>query len=471
MKSSKKLLALLLSLVLVMSLLVGCGGSSSDGSDNDGGNKNTTGGSSADKDDADDTDSEDSEVDTEGKNVSWETFDIDPDAYKGQTLTIWTWWDNDEGTNEATAYFEEITGATVEWVNVPWADYPAKLISGVSAGTGPDVCYIGPEAIPTYVKKNILFPLSDYVDFNSPALTTYSPQVQNIMDYFNVDGKIYAMADAGAGTFKLYYRKDLLENAGLEDPYDLFMNGEWTWEKWFELMENVTQDMDGDGVNDVWGFDAWMGMTPFVSSNGASYVVDGKFAVDDPKFIEALDGYRRLKQSDYIWKPWEDGKDPQGNLISGATCFNYWGAWEITNLRENIGDDLGFVPFPKGPSAKDEMADQAGVTVEAIAASSQNPELAGKFLEFKRLPETVELWDLIQEERRQSDLLSYGSEELVDLAYDMGRYGTIDASVSYPGLSDIINAIVSDTEKSSTQVVNEYKDAGQAIIDEVLKGN
>lgn len=468
-KSSKKIWALLLSLVLVISLFAGCA-SGNDTSTNNGevddSSSNTDSGT--DENDKDDTASDVGTEEAEGKNISWETFEVDQEKFQGETLVIWTWWDNDEGTVEATAYFEELTGATVEWVNVPWADYATKLISGVSSGTGPDICYVGPEAIPTYVNKNILIPASDYLNFENPAFTTYSPQAEKILDYFTIEGKTYGLIDAGPNTHKLYYRKDLLENAGLEDPYELFMNGEWTWDKWFELMEGVTQDMDGDGVNDIWGFDAWMTMTQFVYTNGGSYVTDGKFAVDDPKFIEALDAYRKLKQADYIWKPWEDGKDPQGNLIAGATCFNYWGAWDMTYLRENIGDDLGFVPFPKGPSATEEMADFAGATLEAVAASSQNPELAGIFLEFKRLPETVELWDLTIEERKQADLLSYGSDELVSLAYDMGLYGVVDASVSYPGLDKIITSMIEDTTKSSTQAVNEYKDAGQAIIDEVV---
>lgn len=468
MKINKKVWMLVLSLIFMISLLAGCG-NSGDTKDPEqtGGETETT-----DTDAVEATTGGDAAAETtDGQNVSWDTFVVDPEAYKGKTLIIWKWWDMAPEDIAAKTAFEEMTGATIEWVNVPWAEYGTKLVASVSSGTGPDICLFGPEAIPTYINKNIILPLSDYVNLQSPAFTTYRPQAEKIVDYYTVNEKVYALMDSGPKSHKLYYRKDLLENAGLEDPYDLYMNGEWTWDKWFELMEGVTQDTNGDGVFDVWGFDAWMTITQFVYTNGADFVTDGVFSVTDPKFIEALDYYRKLRQPDYIWKPWEDGKDPQGNLIAGAVCFDYWGYWDMPLLRESIGDNLGFVPFPKGPSATNDSADYYDSTVsDGIAASSQNPELAGLWLEFLRLPETVELWNLKQEEVRQADILNYGSDVLVDLAYKMGAQAVVDSSVSYPGLGDIVQAIVDDTTKSATQLANESLAAGQAIVDAIVNG-
>ena len=46
----------------------------------------------------------------------------------------------------------------------------------------------------------------------------------------------------------------MLEDAGLQNPNELYANGEWTWEKWREYLIALTQDTDGDGVIDVYGF-------------------------------------------------------------------------------------------------------------------------------------------------------------------------------------------------------------------------
>ena len=464
----KKFLALLLTIVMLIGALSACGSKeSSNGSGGKDTGKVTDNGGSGTNEGGD---SAGTEVPGDSEFAVRADYEVYRDKFKGQTLTVWTWWVMRESEKEAWASFEELTGAKMDWVVVAWDGYQEKLVSSVSAGTGPDIVFFGPEAIPNYVNKKIILPVSDYVDFSRPAFTTYSPQVEKIQEYFTVDGKIYAIVDSGPRSHKLYYRKDLIENAGLEDPYELFMNGEWTWDKWFELMEDVTQDLDGDGQIDVWGFDAWMDVTQFVYTNGSDFVVDGKFNVTAPEFIEALEYYKRLKQSDYVWKPWEEGKDPQSNLISGSTAFNYWGYWEIDNLRENIGDNLGFVPFPKGPSATAEMADYYDSTVCGLAGSSKNPELAGVWLEYVRVPESIEAWEEQQEEQRQLDIEKYGSEELVELAYYMGQNAVIDASPSYPGLKNVIDSIINEKEKSVTQAANEYLAAGQAIVDEVISG-
>ena len=35
-----------------------------------------------------------------------------------------------------------------------------------------------------------------------------------------------------AGTYMLAYNKQMLDEAGLEDPNALYERGEWTWDKW-----------------------------------------------------------------------------------------------------------------------------------------------------------------------------------------------------------------------------------------------
>ena len=68
------------------------------------------------------------------------------------------------------------------------------------------------------------------------------------------------------------YNKDLIEAAGLEDPYVLWQAGRWTYDALEEYGIALTQDTDGDGVIDQWG----IGDLPnpaavyrFLPSNGA----------------------------------------------------------------------------------------------------------------------------------------------------------------------------------------------------------
>ena len=45
----------------------------------------------------------------------------------------------------------------------------------------------------------------------------------------------------------MIFNKALLRNAALEDPYAIVKNGEWTFEKLYEMSKGVSKDLNGDG--------------------------------------------------------------------------------------------------------------------------------------------------------------------------------------------------------------------------------
>ncbi|MDR1692572.1 MAG: extracellular solute-binding protein [Oscillospiraceae bacterium] len=51
----------------------------------------------------------------------------------------------------------------------------------------------------------------------------------------------------------VYYNKDMLDEAGLEYPTDLFDRGEWDWNKMLELANDLTVDANNDGVPEQYG--------------------------------------------------------------------------------------------------------------------------------------------------------------------------------------------------------------------------
>lgn len=71
-----------------------------------------------------------------------------------------------------------------------------------------------------------------------------------------VNGRLFHFSagvdDYGHSSF-LVFNKDLLEAEGLDDPYELYENDEWTFEKISEMAAQATRDTDGDGIVDQWG--------------------------------------------------------------------------------------------------------------------------------------------------------------------------------------------------------------------------
>lgn len=92
-------------------------------------------------------------------------------------------------------------------------------------------------------------------------------------------------------TYMLAYNKQMLDEAGLEDPNALYEKGEWTWDKWREYMLALTQDTDGDGVTDVYGYGAaWtVLLTNLLMSNGTGVAIGPTESFSSPEVAEVLD--------------------------------------------------------------------------------------------------------------------------------------------------------------------------------------
>ena len=83
--------------------------------------------------------------------------------------------------------------------------------------------------------------------------------------------------DTVAATYPLAYNKQMLEDNNLEDPRELYKRGEWTWDKFIEYCQVLTQDTDGDGQIDQYGYCGYEFETfeQLMMSNGGS-IASGK---------------------------------------------------------------------------------------------------------------------------------------------------------------------------------------------------
>jgi len=399
-------------------------------------------------------------------------LDIDPDYYAGKTLTIWTFWDLSDTERENIADFEAATGATVNFVNrFSWEMYEPDLIKAIASGEGPDICYFMSEVIPSWVMKGFLIPVSDYIDFGEITI----PLGLGTKQFYTFNGMLYTVPDFNEGSSKLYFRRDIFANAGLKNPYEMWLEGNWTWDSFVRLGQDVKQDLTGDGEYDIWGYYSWQS-EQILYSNGANHVQwvngDPLQGLDDPKAIRALEWERALDEQYAIVAPWDPDLDPPGMLVAGNIAMMYWGAWLIGDgktegLRYELGDKLGFAPFPRGPDlpADVPMADIASGHREGIAGASQEPELAALYMLFKRLYEDEAAEEASRLEQEPERILIYGSLEEYELAVKMDQYSTWNAVFGFTGLDSIITRIRNSTDMTAAQAVEAYKSSAQMMID------
>lgn len=103
---------------------------------------------------------------------------------------------------------------------------------------------------PTFMSQGLIYPISDYIDFDADPILS-DPFVKNTVTY---RGKQWGIFSAAPLTVQsIVYNLDIRDRDGLQDPMELDMNGQWTWDACIDVLKDATHDYDGDGVIDQWG--------------------------------------------------------------------------------------------------------------------------------------------------------------------------------------------------------------------------
>lgn len=165
----------------------------------------------------------------------------------------------------------------------------------------------------------------------------------------------------------LIYNRELLKECGItEDPQKLVDSKEWTFEKFREMCKTATKDTNGDGTNDTYG--CYIGLpetfgTSMISANGGRVVtsVEGvaKETYNDSKALNALNFVYDLVNTDKSVKvgpsitTGDSQKEATANFVAGESAFYFCETWVINQiLKPTAGDmDYGIVTLPMGPDA------------------------------------------------------------------------------------------------------------------------
>jgi len=210
-----------------------------------------------------------------------------------------------------------------------------------------------------------LQPLSDIKGFNPQEDKFF----KNITDTHTSDGKVYSVQhqiqQKPMGVL-MFFNKTLIKASGLENPYDLLKNNQWSFDKFASMCKALTKSTSGSTEINQWGFGCvdWHANNfekPMVFANGGSVIKKNasdrwQFALLDPPAQEALTYLNKLESVDKVMIPPPTGTDASANLgafTEGQLGFFVGSTEYIEGINKNMTDEWGLLPLPKGPSAKD----------------------------------------------------------------------------------------------------------------------
>lgn len=186
------------------------------------------------------------------------------------TVNIWDA-NQQKGIQEIADKWTKTSGVKVNVEVVDWDNYWTLLEAGASGGTMPDVFWMHSNTAQMYMENDLLLDLTDYISKDSSVdLSKYYEGVKNL--YTRNDGKIFALPK-DHDTIALLYNKAIFDKYGVEYPTD-----DWTWDDMYEAAKKITKDSKGDvygmAMNTSNNQDGWY---------NAIYCYGGKVVTDDHK--------------------------------------------------------------------------------------------------------------------------------------------------------------------------------------------
>lgn len=273
--------------------------------------------------------------------------------------------------------------------------------------------------------------------------------------------------DYGHSLFTVF-NKDLFEAEGLPDPYELWENGEWTWDVVSDISRKVTRDIDGDGNIDQWGLSD-VDPKNLIYANGGAITrrnEEGKviFTMDEPQSVTALRQFY-----DWMYVDQFIGGDYQMNEFArGQVAIAFMPFYQIGD-NTNWEFAHGVLPMPMGPDVDDYVYVPGTADAFYIPANAEMP------LALVALDNFLFTLDFYYEDLetsiadRISDRESYEIFQEAIKKWDENDYylnflgGRWNADLPYGNVLDEVNQ-----GKSPATAAAEVKAAAQAMLDETL---
>lgn len=399
--------------------------------------------------------------------------------FKGAKVTIVAHFDHLGDFREGGAYAGRLEEAKrlfniseIELLQVGWGEVAEVALNRYLSGDSTYDYWRVPHAgFFTLATRGAIYPVSKILPPEYFEALPRITQVKN--ERLRYDGELLHFSagvpdDYGHAPF-MVVNLDIFNREGLGDPYEIYYDGDWTWETVERLAQRATRDLDGDGVLDQWGL-SWIEPFNMIFANGGAITrlnEDGRvvFAMGEPAAIEAL----------RVLNDWENvqgiivGDYQMREFMSGQVAMAVMPFWQINP------NDFDFrhavLPLPKGPHTDRHIYAPGVADAIFIPANSAYP------LGMIALDNFLFPLDEYEEKREAAISAKVRDRDGYNIIHDVLDNADGDAAYYhnflgawYEGSTPYGGVVSGIAEgRNPATVVAEIAPAAQAMIDEVLK--
>ena len=397
------------------------------------------------------------------------------------TLEVWGF--NRERLNfaknasELPAFKDKYPNVTVNFREFPFAQMHDKLLAALVSGQGaPDVAEVEIARFSQFLKgERVPFvPLTERIGAEMDNI--YKPAAS---DPWSWGGEIYGLGNE-LNAVVLTYRKDLLDELGVETPFE-------TWDQVIEAGKQIVADGETKAfaVHDI-AFGDWFQMAQHAGTS--LFDAEGNYQGDNPLSVEAMQFLH-----DLVYKHQIAGiapADAQNDWFGPA----YWAAfkaskftmlygppWHIGGLQINVPEQEGKWAAQRLPTGLGESRPTAnfGGTGQCITEQSQNQDIAYDLIAAGNLSVEGNLYDFKQRTVYPAYIPTYERPELQEASpyFSGAKIGELYASVApelppfnqSPSFNDAVQAmiriVITPVMKEKSEPQPALQDLGAAIAE------
>jgi len=198
-------------------------------------------------------------------------------------------------------------------------------------------------------------------------------------------------------THVLVFNKEMIQNYGLETPYELVTGGKWTLDKFREMAKKTTLDVNGDGImdkEDSYGMISVPKQIPPCFWIAAGELSVSKDADDYPyfnipgndRFFNLMDKIYEMMWDDNIWCRNTEGgnfwSESSNMFASNRALFAAQTFYYLNEFRA-IDTNFGIIPYPKFTENQTQYYSrvEGGCKIAIVPVTNPSPEKAGAVLE------------------------------------------------------------------------------------------
>lgn len=291
------------------------------------------------------------------------------------TVTIW-----DEGQRPGLQQIvddwsaESGVKATIQVID--WNNYWTLLEAGATGGELPDVFWMHSNVAQMYMENDMLLDLTDKIAASDKI--DMGNYYEGIVKLYQSNGKQYAVPK-DIDTIALWYNKTIFDEMGVAYPDDT-----WTWDDFAEAAKKLTND-------EHWGY----AIQPGNNQEGFYNTIYsmGGYVISDDKKSSGFDQPETIRAMKLFTDMIADGSCPDLNTVSetapnellcaGKVAMSINGSWMLAGYRDNeysaANCDVAVLPYTNDPSDRVSIYNGLGW---AAAANGKNTDAAWSLIEY-----------------------------------------------------------------------------------------